>query len=367
MGNFHCVPSGCAEVVYREYLPPTVRYRYPGEDWQEIVGADDYSVNIDWQHETTNNFNYTFKAKARCSTSSPPPGVAPSVPRNFVAGQEIEVFTTGIYSGPIYSVEKKIVDNGSNVNVDITFLERTGGNSTAGICAKRVLDQILRTSSSTGSSVRVKNVSGSYREPVVYGDIYDIQFTPTTTPPRACINGITNECTFKVFKQDAIIHQETRSVCPEVEKLPCRLSDEVKKIQIEKIPYLERVEVRNQSIEPIYLPPANVPLLDVKSLPNECLSIYNTYILAAPFLSDYVPLPGIINPYQFIAQICSAPGCSPPEYGVVCNTECLECIECPPGTHPLICDSTVCCYGSDGKVVLEIPKLDYCGGDSCCE
>jgi hypothetical protein len=367
MGNFHCVPSGCAEVVYREYLPPTVRYRYPGEDWQEIVGADDYSVNIDWQYETTNNFNYTFKAKARCSTSSPPPGVAPSVPRNFVAGQEIEVFTIGTYSGPIYGVEKKIVDNGSNVNVDITFLERTGGNLTAGICAKRVLNQILRTSTSTGSSVRVKNVSGSYSEPVVYGDIYDIKFTPTTTPPRACINGITNECTFKVFKQDAIIHQETRSVCPEVEKLPCRLSDEVKKIEIEKIPYLERAEVVPYHYSTYRLPGITTPFSQADPIPDECLNVYKNAIYVVPPEPDALSNPNARPFDTFVAQICSAPGCSPPEYGVVCNTECLECIECPPGTHPLICGSTVCCYGSDGKVVLEIPKLDYCGGDSCCE
>jgi hypothetical protein len=43
MGNWHCVPSSCAEVVYQEYLPPVVRWRYPGENWQEIE-ADDYSL-----------------------------------------------------------------------------------------------------------------------------------------------------------------------------------------------------------------------------------------------------------------------------------------------------------------------------------
>jgi len=43
MGNFHCIPSGCAEVVYQEYEPPKVRWRYGVEPWQEIEG-DDYSL-----------------------------------------------------------------------------------------------------------------------------------------------------------------------------------------------------------------------------------------------------------------------------------------------------------------------------------
>ncbi len=39
MGNFHCIPESCGRVVYREYLPPVVRWRYPGEKWQEQVGS----------------------------------------------------------------------------------------------------------------------------------------------------------------------------------------------------------------------------------------------------------------------------------------------------------------------------------------
>jgi hypothetical protein len=45
MGNFHCVPSGCARLVYREYLPPVIRYRYPGEDWIYVDG-DDFFLEV---------------------------------------------------------------------------------------------------------------------------------------------------------------------------------------------------------------------------------------------------------------------------------------------------------------------------------
>ena len=44
MGNFHCIPSTCARVVWREYLSPVVRWRYPGEEWKEIE-ADDYQID----------------------------------------------------------------------------------------------------------------------------------------------------------------------------------------------------------------------------------------------------------------------------------------------------------------------------------
>ena len=44
MGNFHRISSSCARVVWREYLPPVVRWRYDfGEEWQEIE-ADDYAT-----------------------------------------------------------------------------------------------------------------------------------------------------------------------------------------------------------------------------------------------------------------------------------------------------------------------------------
>lgn len=189
-----------------------VEWQYPGEEKQRIVGVDDYSVKKDWQFETTNNFNYTFTAKARCSTSSPPPGVAPNVPRAFVTGQEIEIFIIGSLPGPIYGTEKIVVS--PNVNINITFLNRSGGNLAVADCAKRTIEQILYTRSATGSAVRVKSVAGSYSEPVVYGDFYDIKFVPTTTPPRACIAGVANSCIFTITQNGNVVYQKIRDVCP---------------------------------------------------------------------------------------------------------------------------------------------------------
>ncbi|HEY9772117.1 MAG TPA: hypothetical protein V6C71_27035 [Coleofasciculaceae cyanobacterium] len=58
MGNWHCIPSGCAEVVYQEYLPPSVRWRYGSEPWQEIDG-DDYSIN----KQVANPYDYLSSAQ----------------------------------------------------------------------------------------------------------------------------------------------------------------------------------------------------------------------------------------------------------------------------------------------------------------
>jgi hypothetical protein len=313
MGNWHCVPSGCAEVVYKEYLPPSVRWKYPGEAWQEIIGANNYSVE--------------------------------NIVPNFTGGQcekEYHVYCkwdgqrkVGVYLlGKIVSIKCYVEPAAFHLNRYFKIEAKNDKNQTV-----------------TNHNIGGVPSSAASSEIVPALGIDDCGNKPS-------------KCIFKVFKNGNIVHEETRSICPEVQQLPCRLSDVIKTIDIEKLPYLERVEVRNQSIEPIYLPPANVPLLDVKSLPSECLNIYNTYVLAPPFLSNYVPLPGIVNPYQYIAQICSSPGCLPPEYQVICDCECQSC---PDGTHPIACGDAVCCYDSNGKSILEIPQSDYCGGDSCCE
>ena len=47
MVNFHCIPESCVKVVlvYREYKPPVVRWRYSeSEPWQEIDG-DNYAID----------------------------------------------------------------------------------------------------------------------------------------------------------------------------------------------------------------------------------------------------------------------------------------------------------------------------------
>lgn len=354
MGNFHCVSSNCATVHYREYLPPKIRWRYGSEPWQEIL-ADDYSAQQVFKYDTTSNFNYTFTAKARCKTSSPPPDAAPNVPRNYVSGQIIEVTTIGLWSGGIYSVET-VVSNNINLDILLTYLERTGGNLTIADCAPRTIQLIPHH-----NGKRLKTVEGSYSEPVVHNELFDIKFIPSPTSfPRNCINTIVNNCTFKVFKNGQTVYQEVRPTCPEVQKIPCQLSPIEKQIKIEKTPYLERIEVKNHALELKFLPPSNTAILESIPIPPECLSIYKTYVLVPPTFASGT-YPGELTwAYEYIGQICSAPGCPSPEYQVICD--CNNCDSCPSDTCPVECGGQICCYGKNGISVKSIQLNNYCGG-----
>ncbi len=319
MGNWHCIPSNCATVHYCEYEPPKIRWQYPNEPWQEINGADDYSTQV-----ATPNFTggqcfdrYVIKVTGDRYYYG-----------NFV--QSYTAFNSEV-GGPIKDIKVvyygwcllQIVSTDSNGN-DYTFYQPIGspGNSF-------VITSIVITK--------------------VNGQIDNCGDLPSS-------------CTFTITKNGQTVHTETRAVCPEVQKIPCKLSGVRHSIKIKKIPYLERVEVRDQSINTVYLPPANTPLIDVSPLPTECLNVYVTYILAPPILSNFVPLPGAFNLYQLIAQICSAPDCPPPEYQVICD--CNSCESCPDGTCALECDGQICCYGSDGVSVKQIATSNYCGGQS---
>ncbi len=44
MSIFNCIPNGCGRVLWQEYLPSVVRWRYPDGEWNEIEG-DNYSVD----------------------------------------------------------------------------------------------------------------------------------------------------------------------------------------------------------------------------------------------------------------------------------------------------------------------------------
>ena len=186
-----------------------INWQYPGEEVNRILGADSYTiVDTAPKFNTTQNFNYTITAKAVISVSSPPPSAPPSLPRVYTEGQIITVTYSGFFSGGIYDFKKKI--NGLNVNVEVTYLERSGGNAQIANCAKRTREIIFNH-----NGRRVKSSAGSYIEPVVYGEFFDVICTPTTTAPRACINSVVDKCAFKVFDaQGNVVYQRTEDVCP---------------------------------------------------------------------------------------------------------------------------------------------------------
>lgn len=330
-GNFYCVPSNCARVVYREYLPPVVRWRYSGEDWNEIK-ADNYTVN---------------QPSGQCDTGYLLRGT-------FEGAYKISVYCRGNlewYSNPrlpvpgaIIGFEERII---SGLKKWVILYQRPGGSIQA---YTNLIDIFYRTEFYNRTNC---NSGGAWGWEGGFFSIDSIE--RADGQPDNC-----GDCVFTVYLDNQIVHQETRSECPEVEQLPCRLSDEIKQIQIQKLPFLERVEIVNESRDIIYLPPAGFPIIGDTVLPTECLHIYKTYITAPTGINDFVPLPGIYNPYEFIKEICSAPGCPPPEYQVICDCD-NSCESCPDGTCAVLCDGHVCCYGDDGIAVKSIPLADYCG------
>lgn len=328
MGNWHCIPSSCAEVVYQEYEPPKIRWRYPGFAWQEIIG-DNYTVNT---------------LNGQCNTTYLVKGIAAKNGVNYCETPNLNNNWSLNVPGPIHGLKALFARQDDRYSCP---------NYTSIVGKANLYLAYINFGSNPNDSS--KSIIYFY-EPHTISDVVKItSIARTDGQPDNC-----GGCEFTITKKGQIIYQETRSVCPEVEKISCKLSDQTKRIEIEKLPYLERIEVRDQSINTVFVSPNQAPLIDTKPLPSNCLNVYQTYILAAPLLSNFVPLPGFINPYQFVAQICSYPGCPPPQYQVLCDS--CGCESCPGDTCPIECGDHICCYNDYGISVAQIPKLDYCGG-----
>jgi len=359
MGNWHCISSSCATVHYREYQGAKIRWRYGSEPWREING-DDYTFTDYPQFPQTAPKAYRIWAKGKVLTRvPPPPDTVPPQPIRYSSGQEILCTVNTWFQSPIWSV-KPVVNSAGSWLWEVTHTPVVGGNQFQGNCVKQTISFNVGTPRSNGGLEGVE-ANTNVNAPAVasFYDWYLVEDTQVVL--RNCVNQQNFTCTFKVFKNGQIVYQETRNVCPEVQKIPCQLSAVNKQIEIKKLPYLERVEIRDQSINTVFVSPIQAPLLDTKPLPQNCYNVYKTDILAPPLLSNFVPLPGVVNPYEYITQICSAVGCPPPEYQVICDCQCQTC---PSDTCPIECGNYICCYNDYGVSVAQIPLVDYCGGNS---
>lgn len=324
MGNFYCIRANCARVTWRSYLPPTVRWRYPNESWQEIEG-DDYALEtIPYQcpayykvryYEFYGSNNTNRSSLRSLNVELVGPLVNHQLVRFSTVIQSWTETSNSIISPP---VEYK------------TFYFLDVENFTG---------QILRTRLN-GSSVNGIEIVNYQR--------FDGQ-------PDNC-----GDCTFTITKNGEIIHEETRNDCPEVEVLPCRLEEISKEIKIEKTPYLERVEVVDYFYDVRYgliTDSDNYGLLLLKGkIPDNCLNIYSNPIATLPPL-DLIPITNTPEVgFRHVTQICSAPGCPPPSYEVICN--CDE--ECPDGTCAVTCNDAFCCYDPNtGVAIKRIPFSDF--------
>ena len=343
MGNWHCIPSSCATVAYREYLPPMVRWRYPGEDWQAIE-ADDYALDQEVgkgdvkYHAFGTLININIQ-QAEC--------------------RSLLYWRTGLAA------------IGTNIQ---SWMPVIGNQNKVGPLAKNgAIISLYPVTKSEYDSKILSDRSGIYflndnGRCIAAGSQplgYDFKLTDVLRQDKL---PDTSNCIFKLYKQGLQIRTETRAVCPEVEKLPCRLSDVRQEVKIEKFAYLERAEVVPYFYQNYlgFLPviPTETAGATVyqDAIPKECLCIYkNTLETIIPQFSGYpTPANTVQSVYGYITQICSSPGCPPPEYQVLCD--CNDCESCPPNTCAVDCDGNICCYDNTGKSVKEIAAVNYCGG-----
>ena len=350
MGNFHCVPNGCGRVVYREYLPPVIRYRYENEEWQYIEG-DDFELNktkdcttLPWtctysriNIELTNkkcepevkhcDLEWKFKSNGAYTTFFPRKGLpAPHLQStiNFYAG----TFPNN------YELEKTF-----NSVEEFQEYESFFGNARL----YRKFEYIT-----VSGNLQIVTVGTDYGTRIDYFDV---------NPDREI--ECKQICKFVVYKRNNIVHEETRDRCPEVEKLPCRLSDETKVITIDKLPFLEKIEVVPYQYSAYRLPGIPAPIPQADPIPKECLNIYKNAIFVIPPNKDALRDPDAVPFNSFVAQICSPTGCPPPEYQVICDCDCEKC---PDGTCPIECEGVICCYDNEGKSIKSIEIENYCGG-----
>jgi hypothetical protein len=334
MGNWHCVSSSCAEVVYRQYEPPKVRFMYPNEPWQEIIG-DDYSVGYE---------------PGKCNTSYLVKGVS--------ANNGVNYCQTPVLSNP-WQININGILNGlfdKFVRVDDRY---SCPNYTSIVGKVNFRQAYLSYQGANSNQIQISIMH--FYEPHVLGKVCQItEIKRVDGLPDRCGN-----CIFKVFFKGKEVYTEARPVCPQVQKIPCKVSDTQKVIRINKLPYLDRIEVIPWAYDVrwgLITDSNKYGFLLVKGkIPDECLNIYSnssTSLIPTNF-GTITNTPE--NGFNLIAQICSAPGCPPPEYTVICDCDCQSC---PDGTCPIECGDHICCYNDYGVSVQSIPASDYCGGNS---
>ena len=332
MGNFHCIPEGCGRVVYRKYVSDSIKLIYPNHGVWTFRGKQLQVKHEQVVRSGQNPFccanvydvQFAYKTTRRFSDGRVDTRWETYTNRSFVGDLDTSFGTNGF-----------VVDNNtprSPILNSIFFRSTPCDKST----------EAYRNYETTGvfwyevtSEINIIKWDYLYTQDLCQYDC------------RTTVTGIDENG--EPFEWEKDYHR-----CPDVIKGDCRLEETINEIEVKKEAYLQRIEVRDYAIE-LFTYPA--PLLRKVPIPSHCLNIYNTYTLAAPEILENTAVPGVVNFYQFIQQICSAPGCPAPEYQVICDCECESC---PDGTCPVDCGDYICCYEASGVAVKSINRENYC-------
>ena len=346
MGNFYCIPNGCARVVFRRYESGGgIRYRYPGEDWVYVDG-DDYTVSSNssriqivykavvkfvyrfWNGDSNGGNDYADYFAARNATL-----VIKEEERKII-GEPFLTFNNG-----------RLTMWGYTGSYELEYETVTG--NILPIYFNSPLDLNRRKLGFDPTQYR-------------YGAVLLDTVTLDSFTLFADYSSEQTNCILRVFKNGVNVLTKESNECPEVELLDdaCQLSQTHEQITIEKLSYIEKVEVTDYG----YLSPIGVTTNTPTTypIPNSCLNIYKSWV--------YTPTPTDIVDYgaytvsniEYIAQICSPSGCPAPEYQVICDCDCESC---PNGTCAIECDGHICCVDPQtGIGVTSIPIENYCEG-----
>ena len=339
-----------------------IAYKYPNEDWIEI-DADDFTLEKKYIGDSIEFPRYFITCEATVNGRFP---ATESRPLIFADGQTVKGKTRASFSGVDLS---SVSGNYDSSFVEANFNYVAGSSYSAGekvedtncfyrniswsvSCDEEEFNQPFYNRKSTSSSLGVTNLRN-------FGLELD-----TSYPSRKCYSTV-DKCTFKATKCGEIVYEETREVCPEVNKYICGLDGNSK----------EEIEVELNNFEVLFIAKGVVNISEVFSILNilnstlnmlpfdnfvldylklelggnleECLIIFICSPNSLPTSSQIIDFSTI----KIIKQICSDCNCPPPYFEVVCDTK-----ECPPNTCAVDCGDHICCYNSEGISIKSIKK-----------
>ena len=291
-----------------------VRFRYPGEDWQIIEGADDWNISESLVCPTSNAVNIRFTWH----------GYRQSLGRMIYCQEYTRTYFIGIFNGftdPVYSWE--------------TYLQFHPSRDDFG-----VIRAILYSASHPdGLDVGLTDDCFYVSKSDYDAGNWDLEFLPVNYAIEDC-----KQCQLQILRDNEIVLEETRNECPETVEL---IEEECIKqaainIKIETTP-LGFIIVSNTAF--------NRHGTEVENLPSECVNVYNVIPYIPIGISIYNSNLGAI--YEFVSQYCSVKDCPPPE---VSEIDLDTCGQCPPDTCSVDCGNHICCYDRQGKAIKVLSK-----------
>jgi hypothetical protein len=330
-GNTGAIPD-CLEaqdsiwtLSYNIPRPGIIRYKYPNENWQEIVMNSDA---LDYRFVTV-----------------------PAQPGQCLVPYRIRAWG----QGPVY-----VASSGTDISSGTYYPGYDSLNNVATIMGPiSKVEMIFNTPAPTkadfpsgGRNVQLKvthaegiflaNCS-TYTQPNLVGtialassqyfafiEIQNIQFIRRDGQADNC----GAQCKFEVFDtQNNIVFTRTDAVCPDVEKIPCQLyPEDEKKIQIKP----ENISF-GQFLKGLLVNPT-FTLDGVRGTKVEIVAY---------------PIPNLPSRLT-VLDLYSSKGCN--IHPKVC-WECKPCEKCPKNTCLKVLDRSrnkICCYGPNGKVIATV-------------